>query len=218
MPIRQVHRLDALLGLWLWATAAVAAASCGHGAPDELAVEKGGRCGGPDAYCLGWNQLLICEERQWTLVDCPAECAALGSIAVGCVDTDSEDACLCDNTTSACGGATPACVAADELRSCLDGEWEYKSCTDVCKAGDPALPSAGCFPSPILGDACACTREGTPCLDGTLAVCDGPRSVASCVAGAWVVDPCLDPCDEGVSLCVPWEDGEEAACSCVSFG
>lgn len=130
------------------------------------------------------------------------------ALLVGCADdspvtTDTAAAAGCDANLDA-----PVCLAADQLKACAQGTWQFIDCDAACQQA--GLTAVGCGADPVSGSpSCLCgggaVTTGTDSGEGTAGESGGPACVsygASCQT------------DED---CCAAEDGE-AVCATSSMG
>jgi hypothetical protein len=203
-----------------WWGAVLLVCGCQDGAPVRFAAVEGGICAAASQpRCSGADSLLMCVDREWTEMDCADICAIDGYFpsTEGCIVRELDDWCACKTTDDACADITRSCVSEASIEACVDGAPSVVDCADVCAELDPPRSSLGCNDTGWLAD-CSCTLGETSCDDAAPRRCDDLETLASCVDGVWVIEPCADGCGpDQVGYCSTsvTDDDVLASCTCV---
>lgn len=146
------------------------------------AVVDLGACADGERVCRGAEELAVCELGVWQYASCSNVCAEQGVESLGCEDA----ACRCATPQQDCVADEGRCQGADILATCVDGEWKTTVCSLWCSEQGEA--SLGCG-----SDACQCTGAPPECELGETR-CQGPQTLAACVEGQWLAEPCVESC------------------------
>lgn len=172
--------------------------------------QPGEPCNSP-AWCVSEALLRECQERRWIDVDCEARCAAQGLLSAGCQAELQGARCLCE----ACPGPL-ACVDADTIEVCVDGQKVAQPCAERCSAAgyDGAH---GCRTTLGQPAACQCS-DSTSCTTPGDARCLDAAQLATCQAGAWTLVDCPASCDNPAAVCTFDALAQSHVCDCSRSG
>lgn len=171
--------------------------------------EEGGACGELEPQCaVEDNELFVCESSLWTVQSCRSMCQDLmpSMCSLGCLQGTEGDECLCVPEGPECAGSQ---CEGNFLR--LFPENIKKSCASICEEQGLEIVLGCGFDLEEGSDRCRCLDADIACEDDAQSICTGEpvvpvlgssEDIASCEAGLWVIQSCLEVCGFEATGCL----------------